>query len=99
MKRPPSPMRRARYNTTLAILALLVSQWLLLTHVHQQSLSSTDEICWSCMHAQHDGNAIPVVVPTLAVVMADLPLVLWWVITRRPNAVSRHYNPRAPPLL
>lgn len=81
----------------LALLALLLGQWVLLTHVHEQGAPAAGDTCWLCIHAQHDGNAIPTTGMALAVIPHDMPLPLPAYV--HPVAVSyRHFNPRAPPL-
>jgi len=90
-------LKACRQRTAIAaLLALLLGQWALLTHVHEQSAPSPDETCWLCIHAQHDGNAIPAAGALLPVIPADLPQLRLEVV-HPASAVFRHFNPRAPP--
>ena len=80
-----------------ALLALLLGHWALLTHVHEQGAPSPDETCWLCIHAQHDGNAIPPSSMAQSAIPSAMPQPRLEVV--RPSlAVFRHFNPRAPPL-
>ena len=84
-------------TAVLALLALLLGQWVLLTHVHEQGVPAADDTCWLCIHAQHDGNAIPMASMALPAIPHDMPPPLLAYV--HPVAVSyRHFNPRAPPL-
>lgn len=86
-----------RRTAILALLALLLGQWVSLTHVHEQNATSPDGVCWLCFHAQHDGNAIPATAMALQVIPVDTPRSQSEYV--RPSlAVSRYFNPRAPPL-
>lgn len=79
-----------------ALLGLLLGQWALLSHVHEPGAPAPDETCWLCVHAQHDGNAIPAAALAQLAIPTDMPQPRLG-YSRPSLAVSRHFNPRAPP--
>jgi hypothetical protein len=85
-----------RRAAILAVLALLIGQWALLAHAHEPGTTAPDHVCWLCIHAHHDGNALPSLGISVAAVPADAPQPG---LASRPyfGIIPRHFNPRAPP--
>lgn len=91
-------MRTGITRKTLLIMALALSQWLVMAHALQHSALAPDQACQICLHAPGvDTGAIAPLTPTLALSpgrsVAPAPL-----LPARRQIASAYYPIRAPPV-
>ncbi len=59
-------MRLNSLKKSLLVIALVLSQWLVVGHTLQHSALAQDQVCQICLHAQGlDSGAAPLALPTL----------------------------------
>ena len=92
-------MRLNSLKKSLLIIALALSQWLVVGHTLQHSALAQDQVCQICLHAQGlDSGAAPLALPTLVLpqqhekpaIALSAPLL---------RVVATAYPIRGPPLL
>lgn len=52
-------MQKQQKTVLALVLALLLAQWLVLTHVHVQKSGRPDSLCSVCLAGEHLGHAVP----------------------------------------
>lgn len=92
-------MRFGIFRKSLLILALALSQWLVLAHALQHPALAQDQSCQICQHAQGlDSAAVLPPAPAL-VLLNSLEILQTPPLPEAPSATVRRYPIRGPPSL
>ena len=89
-------MQRQHKTVLVLVLALLLAQWLVLTHVHVQKSGSPDSLCSVCLAGEHLGHAVsnsPLLLTSPLIPQADF--VVFVNVVRQ--TIRLAFHSRAPP--
>lgn len=82
----------------LLVVALLLAQWLVLTHVHVQESATQDSLCSVCLAGQHLGHAVPnSPLQLVSPFVQQADFIVFVNVVRQP--VRPAFQSRAPPIL
>lgn len=91
-------MQKQQKTVLALVLALVLAQWLVLTHVHTQKSGTPDSLCSVCLVGEHLGHAVsnsPLALAPLFVRQADFIVFVNFV----QQPIRPAFQSRAPPLL